>query len=237
MWNYWLLTAILGMGMYGSVKARKLTTAAAITGGLTGLLVFLGAGFTGIAQMGTFFLLGTTASSVGLAYKVRLGLAEANKGRRHAGQVLANAGAPALLGLLSLLLPRTDTLFPFLIACAFASACADTLSSELGNLYGRRFYNILTFKRESRGPDGVVSLEGTLCGAGGSALIAGIYALGYGGNVDMLWIIIAGTAGNLTDSVLGATLERKAVLGNDAVNFLNTAAGVLAGWLLWMAAA
>ncbi|MEI6949568.1 DUF92 domain-containing protein [Paraflavisolibacter sp. H34] len=233
MWNYWILLLVLGGGMYGSVKARKLTPAAALAGGVAGFLVFLGAGFTGIAQMATFFLLGTSASSVGLANKVRLGLAEANKGQRQAGQVLANAGLPALLGLLAVLLPQQAALFRLLVAAAFASACADTLSSELGNVYGRRFYNILTFKRESRGPDGVISLEGTLCGVAGSAVIALIYALGFGWHAGVLWIVLAGTAGNLADSLLGAALERKGVLGNDTVNLLNTLTGALAGWGLW----
>jgi uncharacterized membrane protein len=38
----------------------------------------------------------------------------------------------------------------------------------------------------------------------------------------MVWIIAAGTAGNLSDSVMGALLERRGVIGNNAVNFLNT---------------
>jgi uncharacterized membrane protein len=33
------------------------------------------------------------------------------------------------------------------MAGAFSSATADTLSSELGTVYGKKFYNILTFKK------------------------------------------------------------------------------------------
>jgi len=40
-------------------------------------------------------------------------------------------------------------------------------------------------------------------------------------------IIIAGTAGNLTDSILGAVLERRGIIGNNMVNFLNTLTAAL----------
>ena len=99
---------------------------------------------------------------------------------------------------------------------------ADTVSSELGIIYGSRFYNILNFKKSQRGLNGVVSLEGTLLGVAGSSLIALVYSTVYGWSLLAVAIVFAGTAGNLVDSVLGATLERKGYLNNDRVNFLNT---------------
>jgi len=71
----------------------------------------------------------------------------------------------------------------------------------------------------------VVSLEGTLIGIGGAFAIALIHALFFGWNILVLWIVIAGFCGNLTDSILGAGLERKGWIGNNVVNFLNTAVG------------
>ena len=115
-----------------------------------------------------------------------------------------------------------------MMAAAFSSATADTLSSELGSLYGRKFYNILSFKKDTRGLDGVISVEGTLFGVIGSMLIAVVYSAGFGWGENFFLIIIAGTIGNLADSLLGALWERKRLLHNDVVNFLNTliAAGV-----------
>jgi uncharacterized protein (TIGR00297 family) len=94
-------------------------------------------------------------------------------------------------------------------------------------VYGRRYYNVLTFKPDQRGLDGVVSLEGTLLGLAGSAVIATAYCLGAGWGPAFGWLLLAGTAGNLADSVLGATLERRRFLNNDAVNSLNTLVGAL----------
>ena len=115
-----------------------------------------------------------------------------------------------------------------MIAGSFAAAAADTLSSELGNVYGSRYYNILTFRKDTRGLNGVVSLEGSLLGIAGSVVIAGIYGFAYGWSPGPLYIVLAGTAGNLVDSLLGATWERKHYLSNNGVNFLTTLIGALA---------
>jgi uncharacterized protein (TIGR00297 family) len=210
--------------MIESIRYRKLTKAGALAGGLIGFLVFAGAGFTGLGMLALFFLAGTAATSWKRRQKSESGMAQEKNGRR-LGQVLANGGAGGLLGLLSLLFPEQKPLFALLMAGAFSSAIADTLSSELGTVYGKSFYNITTFHPDKKGLDGVVSLEGTCIGIAGSVLIATVYCFGYGWTNQFFWIVLAGTIGNLSDSVLGATVERRQILGNDAVNFLNTAIG------------
>ncbi|WP_026461509.1 DUF92 domain-containing protein [Adhaeribacter aquaticus] len=230
-----LVFLILGVGMYFSLRAQKLTEAGALTGGLLGLSLFLGAGFTGLGMLGAFFIIGTLASSWKFTYKASLGLAEENKGRRTAGQAFANAGVAGILGLGSWLFPDKANLLGVMLAGSFASATADTLASELGNLYGSRYYNILTFKPDKRGENGVISLEGTLAGLAGSIVIALLYGLGIAWDQNFFWIIIAGLVGNLADSVLGATLERKHIVGNNLVNFLNTLTGALVAGLLYAA--
>jgi uncharacterized protein (TIGR00297 family) len=215
-----------------SAFLRKLTGPAAATGILVGFCIYKGGGYTGIIMLAIFFVLGTAASGWHMKQKQVAGIAEENQGRRKAGQVIANAGVAGICGLLAWQFPQKASTFQLMIAGSFSAATADTLSSELGNIYGRRYYNIRSFKKDQRGLNGVVSLEGTLCGIAGSIIIAGIYATGYGWNKTFLWIIIAGTIGNGADSLLGATLERQGYLGNNAVNFLNTLAGAMVCLLL-----
>jgi uncharacterized protein (TIGR00297 family) len=233
LFNYWPFIAILFACMLFSVLSRKLTLPATLAGGVIACLIFLGAGYMGVAMLATFFILGSAATSWKLGLKQQLGFAEKNKGRRTTTQVMANGTVAAITGLLAWLYPSQKNLFLVMMATSFASATADTLSSELGTVYGRKFYNIITLKKDARGLDGVISIEGIIIGLIGSTLIAAIYALGYGMDKNFLWIMIAGTIGNLTDSLLGATLERKNLLHNDIVNFINTLIAAIAALLLY----
>ncbi|MES2265922.1 MAG: DUF92 domain-containing protein [Bacteroidota bacterium] len=224
---HYIFIIILIAASYASYKTGKLTPGGAIIGGVVALLIYWGTGYTGIAMLTIFFVLATFATSH-------------NKGRknhqhpekRDVRQVLANGGLPALLGMLAIIFPDNALLATVFIAAAFASATADTLSSELGMVYGKRFYNIITLKPDKKGRDGVISLEGTLIGLVGSAAIACVYSLKFGWDGMFLNILIAGTIGNVADSVLGATVERKGYVNNNEVNFLNTFTAVTVSCLL-----
>jgi len=121
-------------------------------------------------------------------------------------------------------------LFAVAFAAAFATAAADTVSSEIGQLVGRRTFLITTLRPVPRGTDGAVSLEGTLAG------VAAAIAIGALGAAVALypWLCVlpvAGAAviGTTFESVVGATLEQRRLLDNEALNFLNTLVGALAG--------
>jgi uncharacterized protein (TIGR00297 family) len=228
-----ILALLLLAGMTGSYSAHKLTRAAAITGGLTGAVIYYGAGWIGILMMTLFFILGTLATSWKHSLKEKWGIAEKNKGARNAAQVLANAGVALLLSIMSLIFPQQRELYVLMIAASFSSAAADTLSSELGSVYGKRFYNIRTWEKDQRGLDGVISFEGCCFGVLGSVCIAVLYAIFFGWNQHFAWIIITGTFGNFSDSWMGATLERKGRIRNDAVNFINTLVAALAMAILY----
>lgn len=172
--------------------------------------------------MAAFFITGVVVTSWKMNVKQNLRLAEARGGKRNAAQVFANAGVAGLAGLLAVVLPAFQYQAPLIIAGCFASATADTVSSELGNVYGKKFYYITSFKKAPRGVNGAISLEGTLLGMVGSLIIAAVYATGVNFSADLVLIVLGGTLGNGVDSVLGATLERKGILGNNVVNFLST---------------
>jgi len=227
-----LMPIIIISGMAYSILAKKLTIPAAFTGAVLALVIFTAAGFPGLAMMTVFFILGAAATSWQKSKKLGFAIGEEERKGRNTRQVLANAGAAACAGVVVIGYPGLDDLMLPAMASAFASVTADTLSSELGMVYGRRFFNVITFRPERCGMDGVVSVEGTVIGIAGSCVIAGIYALGWGWDINFLFIVIAGTIGNLTDSVLGAVLERKRVIGNDVVNFLSSLAAVVIMLLL-----
>lgn len=232
-WEFWLFLFIIAIGMKLSVFTKKLTAAGAFAGGILSVCIYLGAGFAGVFMMAGFFILGTVATS--WQKKSKLSLAEKNSGQRNAGQVIANAGVASILSLLVYFFPQHSVLLQVMMAAAFSSATADTLSSELGNVYGKRFYNILSFAKDERGRDGVISLEGTLAGICGSLIITLIYVIGFERNFTLFMIIIlSGTIGNLSDSLLGAAFERKGLLQNDVVNFLNTLIASLVALILFI---
>jgi uncharacterized protein (TIGR00297 family) len=183
---------------------------------------------------GAFFATGPAATSWKKSEKRLIAI---HQKTRTAGQVAANGGVAALAGLCMIAWPSGRQVWEIMMAASLASATADTLSSELGMVYGRRTYNILTWKPDQKGRDGVVSVEGLLIGVGGAAVIAGLYALwqGQSAGTAAAIIVLTGTLGNIADSVLGATLERSGNLSNDGVNFCNTLiAAVTAGVLTYL---
>lgn len=221
-----LLTAIV----FICIKTKKLTIPGALLSAVTGVLVFLAAEIRGIMMLLTFFILAVLATTHKKKIKARLHGDNLGDMTRNAGQVLANGGIAGLTAVLTIIDARHAGIYLLMMAASLASALADTLSSELGMLYGRRFYNVITFKRDANGQNGVVSLEGFLIGAAGACIIAFIYT---GLNHNTVIVILAGISGNLCDSVLGATLERRRVIGNNVVNFLNTLFAALVALILY----
>lgn len=221
-----LLLSVLAI----SVFTRKLTGAAAIVAAFVSILLFAATGQRGATILLSFFILSVLATAHKKKVKARLHPRGIYAQSRDSKQVLANGGVAGLLSLCIFLYPAHTAILQVMIAASLASALADTLSSELGMVYGRRFYHIRTFKQEPNGLDGVVSIEGTLIGAAGAVLIAILYV---GFHHTALYIACAGIFGNLADSLLGATLERKQLIGNNIVNFLNTFLAAIAGGLLY----
>ncbi|MBC7915937.1 MAG: DUF92 domain-containing protein [Pyrinomonadaceae bacterium] len=229
MYDLYVILFIL-IAVLFSITTGKLTFGAAVLGGILSIIIFKGTGLTSLLMLSAFFVLGSIATS--WRFEEKASFRDGESKRRNGGQVWANAGMAAILACFAIFFSDCSDLLKCMIAGVFASATADTLSSELGNLYGKSFYNVITLKRDKRGLDGVISLEGTLIGLVGSVIIATIYSIANGWTVHFYWIIIAGTLGNFTDSFLGASLERKNRITNNTVNFLNTVSATFFIWLI-----
>ncbi len=183
-------------------------------------------------------LLAFAATKLGRGEKERLGTAEKRTGRA-ASQVAANLGVAALVSgefaqswlIGSHWFTRASTVpMPLFAAglAALAEAAADTVSSEVGQVLGGRPRMITTLREMDPGTDGAVSVAGTLAGVVAAGLIAGVGTWALRGDRTMFAVsVVGGMFGLVFDSLLGATLERRGWLNNDAVNFLSTASAAV----------
>jgi uncharacterized protein (TIGR00297 family) len=240
------LSALLGLVIW---KLRAATPAAAATGALLmASLMFSTAGFPFepwhtalIPTLGVTFM-AFAATRLGRQKKERLGIAEGRRGRG-AAQVAANLGLAALAasgpvqvwllnsGFVSGMLARLP-IFALSLA-ALAEAAADTVSSEIGQAFGVRPRMITNWRSVEPGRDGAVTVAGTLAGVLAAAAIAGAGTWALRRGWHLFWISCAGGVfGLFFDSLLGATVERRGWLNNDAVNFVSTASAAAFALLL-----
>lgn len=231
------LSAMLGLVAW---KLGAATPAAAFTGAaITASLMFSSATVpylpwrTMLVPVATVLVLTSIATRMGRRRKLQLGTAENRHGRR-ATQVAANLGMAALVSdafaqswlinqdwLRMTDLPAAALFVPGL--AALCEAAADTVSSELGQLFSARPRMMTTLQPAEPGTDGAISLGGTVSGGLAACLVAAAGSLALHGGVFMLAVSwAAGVFGLFFDSLLGATLERRDRLNNNAVNFLST---------------
>jgi uncharacterized protein (TIGR00297 family) len=200
-----------------------------VAGFLVGVLTWIFGGWQAFLVLTTFFVLGSLTTRSGRKRKDRLGVAQGKKGARSARHALANCGVAVALGVLGATAP-VPGLFLLAIVCAYATAAFDTVSSELGQAYGGRPLLITTLRPVPVGTDGAITLLGTLAGAAAAAVVGAVACLtGLIPMVEMPRVLLAAFVGSSADSLLGATLERRGLMNNEAVNFSNTLVGALTG--------
>ena len=243
-------------------KARSLNQSGAIAAAVTGTIIFGVGGLSWAILLLTFFI---SSSALSRAFKKRKqGLDEKfSKGHeRDAGQVLANGGLATLFAALGFFFPHQPwTWIGF--AASLAAVNADTWATELGvlNPHPPRLITDLR-KTVEKGTSGGVSLVGTLASLTGSGLIALLASILTGNWFLLPLVTIAGLAGSLFDSLLGATVQamyycptdKKETekhplhscgtptvhirgwkwMTNDWVNFLCGAAGVLVALMIYV---
>lgn len=220
---------------------RAATPAAAITGGICAAALYLATpGLrTALWPLLALLILTLAATWFGRESKAKIDGAEQTRGR-NAAQVAANLGVAVLasvpLGLARIVLvPRVfgGASMRLALAAALAEAAADTLSSEFGEVLGGEPRLLTTFRRVAAGTDGAISAAGTLAGICGAVVVAVAAALAMNLSPGQgALVALTAVAGLFIDSLLGAVLERRGWLNNDAVNFLSSfAAAALAAWI------
>jgi len=198
---------------------RGVSRSGMLAGGCACFLLFASAGPAAFAALTALFVLTWAATRLGFRRKQELGVAERGDGR-NAWQVLANLGVAALA---SVFFSATGN-WAWLVAASagLAEAATDTVASEIGQTHPTARL-ITTWETVPAGTDGGVTPLGTAAGAFAGLLVAVISA--GAGMIPRahLWIpVAAGFAGMVIDSLLGATVQRRGWLNNEAVNLMGT---------------
>jgi uncharacterized protein (TIGR00297 family) len=235
-------------------RLEALTAGGALAAFVVGSIAFGALDIGGAAVLLAFFISSLALSRFGRARKRALERDLGKSGPRDAMQVLANGGVAAICALLAL---GGDAHYAIAFCGAFAAATADTWATELGTIFGGRPRSVVTWRPIDVGLSGGVTALGTAAEIAGALCIA---AVAYSSGFRSFWAIaIAGLCGALVDSLLGATIQKLrwcpqcrracerephgcganttplrpwAVLDNDAVNLLATAAGAGVGYVL-----
>ncbi len=261
-----LVLGIIAAGL--AYKAGALNLSGAAAAAIEGMLIFGLGGVPGAILLLAFFISSSALSRLKRNRKARLEEKWEKGSRRDAGQVLANGGLAAIFMVIHAFLPQAA--WPWIgFAGSLAAVNADTWATELGVFSQTSPVLVTTGKKVEPGTSGGVSLTGTIASLAGAALIGGLAVILLPGLSDSpsgtafavsSWLMLAGAAGSLVDSILGATLqaiyycpacqketERTPVhscgtatyqvrglawLNNDRVNFICACAGALAAVIL-----
>ena len=224
-----LAVAINSVLAFGFRRSGMVDRSGMIAGLFVGVLTMVFAGWRGFLILVAFFVLGSGATRLGLRRKERLGIAQEKKGARSARHALANCGVAVYLAFL-VVSAAEPAMFALAFVCAYATAVFDTVSSEIGRAYGGRPVLITTLRPVPAGTDGGVSWVGTLAGLAAAWILCGIAtATGFIGTERTPIVLAAAFIGSTADSILGATLETRGLIDNEAVNFSNTLVGALSG--------
>jgi uncharacterized protein (TIGR00297 family) len=226
-WMARLLPAlVLNLGVSAAgYAARTVTIAGAITGAAIGVAVYLGTDWPGWVLLFASFLAAALTTFAGYRKKALAGIAEERGGRRGAGNAIANTGMAARAALLCLGVPQ-PSLGRLAMVAALVTSASDSVASEVGKAWGKSTWLLVGFRRVRPGTSGAVSVEGTLAGLSAAVLLA-LLAAGLG-LMPSQWIaavVAAATIASLVEGALGATLEARGTLNNDALNLINSAVG------------
>lgn len=178
---------------------------------IVGLTAYLFGGIYSFYLMLLFFIVAEFCTKLSRRKKVK-------HERRTMSNIAGNSGAAMIF----LFLGSTTGFFG-----AISAALADTLSSEIGLTSKKKPVLITSGEEVEAGVDGGITFKGIVAAFAGALLVAGFH-LFLNWNAGMFFVlIIAGVAGSLVDSLFGAVLERKKVIGNMEVNFLGSASGAI----------
>jgi uncharacterized protein (TIGR00297 family) len=217
----WAVAAAITLSLAAVARVlRGVNLSGALAGGLACFLLFAITGPGAFAALGALFLMTWLSTRLGYRTKHQLGIAERREGR-NGWQISANLGVAALSAVTFGVTGNGAWLAA--VVAALAEAATDTVASEIGQTLSETAFLITTWETVPAGTDGGITFAGTLSGVVAGMTIAAIAT--FSGMVPQarFWIPAAGgVLGMLADSFLGATLQRRGWMSNEAVNFCGT---------------
>ena len=203
-----LAAAIIALGAW---RLHALTADGALAATLLGALIVGAGGWWAGALLIGFFVTSSVLSHAGRDHTT---VKSARGSRRDAIQVAANGGIAAMCAIGAL--ASDSSWWLVALAGSLAAANADTWSTEIGRRSATPPRLITTGRTVPAGTSGAVSFLGTSGALLGGALIGGMAAAGASAGwlaIDLAgWQVlfavgIAGLAGSLVDSLVGATVQ------------------------------
>jgi uncharacterized protein (TIGR00297 family) len=229
---------------------------------ITGTATFGFGGWAHGLTLVAFFVSSTLLSRWRKRHKQQLEQTVFEKGStRDIWQALANGGLGSAICLLMPLFPDAIDILNALYIGAMATVAADTWATELGVLSRQPPRLITTFASVPRGTSGAISVVGTLATAAGALAMGVVFALSLPIITPVLVLAgaVGGLIGSLSDSLMGATVQRLFAtangpserhtaadgsahqlirgwmwLNNDMVNFVSSLCGAGVALLIWI---
>ncbi|PSB17318.1 TIGR00297 family protein [filamentous cyanobacterium CCP2] len=237
-----LMPWLIGIGLNSVLLAvawftpkKLLTPIGLLHAWVLGIIIWGTLGWRGYVVIMCYFLVGSAVTRIGMAEKEAAGIAEKRSGARGPENVWGSAFTATICALATYIAitidanwtPEVVILFLMGYVASLSTKLSDTCASEVGKAYGKRTFLITTFQPVERGTEGAVSLEGTLAGVIGSAVIASLgWAVGLVGSLGVVVCLIAAFIATNIESVIGATFQAKFDwLTNEMVNVINTFLG------------
>ncbi|HEX7627652.1 MAG TPA: TIGR00297 family protein [Candidatus Methanoperedens sp.] len=219
---------------YLSYRARVADVSAMLSATLLGVVIIISSDVNWFFMLLAFFLLGSMFTRYKYNFKLKRGIAEGKGGIRGYKNVFSNSLAALTLAVAYGIFPWHGQVLMAAYLGSVATACGDTLASEIGVTYKGEPRMITTFKKTKPGTDGAISILGEGAAFFGSSVIALLAYILIPTDLSFVFIVIAGGfIGTNIDSLLGATLQQKGYLTNNSVNLAATISGAVVSGLLY----
>ncbi len=191
---------------YLSYRAKLLTGRGAVAAAALGSLILSAGGAQWALPLLGFFIPSSLISRFSESRRPDISRLPSKNSRRDAIQVLCNGGPGGALAILWIFM-KTETIYLAYLG-ALAAAAADTWATEVGTLSSSRPVLVSTFRAAERGTSGAISFSGTMGGLVGAATVC-LSAVPWidGPLAPLSLVLMAGMAGMLVDSALGATVQ------------------------------